>query len=115
MNIENVHNKKVLGLMGLAEKAGKLVCGTDATIQDIERHKVELVIVAKDSSEKTRKNIKYICEKNRVEILEFGTIDELSNAIGKSNKAIIGIKSKDFKEGIKKLLNENIGGDLLDG
>ena len=52
MNIENVLNKKVFGLKGLAEKAGKLVCGTDATIQDIERHKVKLVIVAKDSSEK---------------------------------------------------------------
>ena len=56
MNIENFHNKKLLGLIGLAEKAGKLVCGTDATIQDIERHKVEIVIIATDSSDKTKKN-----------------------------------------------------------
>ncbi len=115
MNIENFHNKKLLGLIGLAEKAGKLVCGTDATIQDIERHKVEIVIIATDSSDKTKKNIRYICEKNKIEVLEFGTIDELSNSIGKNNKAIIGIKSKDFADGVRKLIKQNIGGDLLDG
>lgn len=113
MNTENI-NRRVLGMLGLSSKAGKMVCGTDATIGEIERHKVALVIVAEDASEKTKKNMKFICEKNKVKIIEFGKIDEISRTIGKNNKAIIGIKSKSLADGILKLMNEN-GGDLLHG
>jgi ribosomal protein L7Ae-like RNA K-turn-binding protein len=107
-------NKRILGMLGLSSKAGKIVCGTDATIGEIERHKVTLIIVAEDASEKTKKNIKFICEKNNVKIIEFGKIDEISKVIGKNNKAIIGIKSKSLSDGILKLVEEN-GGDLLHG
>lgn len=117
MNIENnrsYQNRRILGMLGISAKAGKIVCGTDATIEDIERHKVKLVIVAENASEKTKKNIKYICDKNDVTILEFGNIDEISKTIGKDNKAIIGIKSKSLSKEIEKLIKEN-GGDLLHG
>lgn len=101
-------------MLGISAKAGKVVCGNDATIEDIERHKVKLVIVAEDASEKTKKNMKYVCEKNKVPILEFGNIDEISRTIGKTNKAIIGIKSKSLSEAIEKLIKNN-GGDLIHG
>lgn len=117
MGLENkdIYRKnRVLGMLGISAKAGKVVCGNDATIEDIERHKVKLVIVAEDSSEKTKKNMKYVCDKNKIPILEFGKIDEISRTIGKSNKAIIGIKSKSLSEAIKKLV-ENNGGDLIHG
>ena len=97
-------NKRVLGMLGISAKAGKIVCGTDATIEDIERHRVKLVIVAKNASEKTKKNIKYICDKNQTIILEFGDINEISKTIGKDNKAIIGIKSKSLSREIEKLI-----------
>ncbi len=106
--------KRILGMLGISAKAGKIVCGTDATIDEIERHKVGLVIVAENASEKTQKNIKFICDKNKVTILKFGNIDEISKAIGNNNKAIIGIKSKSLSEEIEKLIKEN-GGDLLHG
>lgn len=109
MSIEEIQERKILGMIGLSAKAGNMVCGTDATIQDIERHKVSLVIVAKDSSEKTRKNMKFICDKNKVRIIEFGKINDLSQAIGKNNKAIIGIKSKNIAQGIENLLIQNRG------
>lgn len=117
MDTENKNayqERKVLGMLGISAKAGKIVCGTDATIEDIERRRVSLVIVAKNASEKTKKNIKYICEKNEVTVLEFGNIDEISKTIGKDNKAIIGIKSKSLSKEIERLIKEN-GGDLLHG
>lgn len=101
-------------MLGISAKAGKVVCGNDATIEDIERHKVKLVIVAEDASEKTKKNMRYVCEKNKIPILEFGNIDEISRTIGKTNKAIIGIKSKSLSEAIEKLIKNN-GGDLIHG
>lgn len=117
MSVENKNtyqNKRILGMLGISAKAGKIVCGTDATVEDIERHKVSLVIVAENASEKTKKNMKYICDKNGVTILEFGNIDEISKTIGKNNKAIIGIKSKSLSKEVEKLIKEN-GGDLLHG
>lgn len=117
MGVENNNSykkNKVLGMLGISAKAGKVVCGNDATIEDIEKHKVKLVIVAEDASEKTKKNIRYVCEKNKVQILEFGNIDEISKTIGKINKAIIGIKSKSLSEAIEKLIKNN-GGDLIHG
>lgn len=55
-----------------------------------------------DSSEKTIKNIKYYCNKNNIELFIYGTIFENSKAIGKHNKAIIGIKDYNLAEAIKK-------------
>ena len=113
MNIEDVHKKRIFGLIGLCAKAGNIVCGIDATIQEIERKKVKLVIVAEDSSERTKKNIKLICQNKKIKIIEIGRMEELSMTIGKTNTAIIGIKSKSITDGIEKIIKENIGGDLL--
>lgn len=116
MGLENksIYRNRVLGMLGISAKAGKVVCGNDATLEDIERHKVKLVIVAENASEKTKKNMRYVCEKNKIPLLEFGNIDEISRTIGKNNKAIIGIKSKSLSEEIEKLIKNN-GGDLIHG
>lgn len=101
-------------MLGISAKAGKVVCGTDATLEDIQRRKVCLVIVAEDASDKTKKNMEFICNKKNIENIKFGKIDDISRAIGKNNKAIIGIKSKSLAEQIVKLIKED-GGDLLNG
>ena len=54
------------------------------------------MIIATDTSEKSKENVKYVCTNNEVDVIEFSTIEELSLAIGKKNRAIIGIKDKNF-------------------
>ena len=34
-----VNNQKICGLLGLATRAGKIVAGTDACLQEIEKHR----------------------------------------------------------------------------
>lgn len=77
---------------------GKVVSGMDAVVESIERHKTKLVIVAKDASEKSTKNIKYVCTNNGVTIIQLSTIEDLSHFIGKRNKAIIGITDENFSK-----------------
>ena len=96
---------KVNGLLGLCTKAGKILAGTDSVLEEMLNKKVELVIVAEDSSEKTKKNIKYFCEKNKIEMIIYGSIENNSKSIGKHNKAIIGIKDKNLAEAIKKVIH----------
>ena len=101
---------KVYGLLGISAKAGKIVCGMDAAIEEIEKHEIYLVIVAEDTSQKTIKNIKYYCDKENIEFIIFGTIFENSKSIGKHNKAIIGVKDKNLADAIMKEIH---GGELF--
>ncbi len=96
---------KVYGLLGICSKAGKLISGTDIILENLAKKKVNLVIVAEDASEKTIKNIKYYCEKENVELFIYGNIMENSKAIGKHNRAIIGILDKNLADAIRKVIH----------
>lgn len=102
--------ERVYGLLGLTTKSGNIVFGTEACIEKIEKRIAKLVIVASDASEKTKKNIKYICDKNNIPIKVFGTIDKISKCIGKNNKAVIGIKNESLANQISKIIS---GGDVI--
>lgn len=103
-------NKKVLGLLGLCTKAGDICFGTDACIDLITKKKIKLLIVAEDASDRTKRNLEFICNNNDTKICFYGKIEELSKAIGRNNKAVIGIKNKNFANQIEKIIN---GGEII--
>ncbi len=105
-----VNNQKICGLLGLATKAGKIVAGTDACLQEIEKHNVKLLILAVDSADRTKKMFREKCEKFNITIYEELTANEISNAIGKCNKAVVGVKEKEFAQAINKIIN---GGEMI--
>lgn len=55
-------------------------------------------------------NFKNICNEKKVPIFEILNIEEMSNAIGQSNKAVIGIKDINFSKEIIKIIN---GGEAI--
>lgn len=103
-------NNKVLGLLGLCTKAGKVCFGRDACIDFIEKQKVKLLIIAEDASDRTKKDFEIICKNNNTKIYFYSSIEELSRAIGKNNKAVIGIKEENFAKQIEKIIN---GGEII--
>lgn len=103
-------NDKIIGLIGLAMKAGKISFGADSVEESIIKKKARLVIISTDSSERTKKKFIDICEKYNVPIITYGDIDGLSKAIGKDNKAILGIKDINFANSIQEKYN---GGDII--
>lgn len=105
------NQNKVYSLLGFAAKAGKLVVGTDAVIECIQYKKAKLIIVASDASDKTKKNIQFICDKNGLKCYIYGLKDEMSHAIGKVNKVVLAVKDKNIANGIKKIIN---GGEAID-
>ena len=100
----------MLGLMGIATKAGKVAFGTEAVIETIEKKKSKLVVIAEDASDKAKDNMTYVCNKNQIPIAVFGTIETISKAIGKTNKAVISIKDKNLGEEIYKII---CGGEAI--
>ena len=45
---------RVLGMLGLAAKAGKITFGADSCKEAIMKNKVKLIILAQDASERTK-------------------------------------------------------------
>lgn len=103
-------NKKILGLVGLAARARKISFGADSVELQIKKRKVRLIIVAEDSSTRTKEKFIKLSEQFNIPIEIMGEIDELSKAIGKSNKAIIGIEDINLASEIQKI---NDGGEVI--
>ena len=101
---------KVLGMMRLATKAGKIVFGYEACKQYISKKKIYLLIIAKDASEKTKSNIKFLCNINNVQYIEYSNMEEISLSIGKKNKKMVGITDVNFSRKIQELIS---GGKVI--
>ena len=97
-----IDKEKIMGLIGLSMKAGKIVFGTDAVIESIAKRKTKLVIVAEDASNRTIERFKILSEENEIPFIKFGESESLSKAIGKENKVVIGIKDKNLAEQVLK-------------
>lgn len=95
---------RILGLLGISMKAGKVIFGTDACIEKIGKKKVDLIIIAEDASERTKSHLQAICEKNNISIVVYSNIEKISKSIGKVNKAVIGIREKNLANQIKQLI-----------
>ena len=104
-------NKKILGLVGLSARARNISFGADSVELQSKKGKVKLIIVAQDSSTRTKDKFIEISKKYKIPIIIIGTIEELSKAIGKNNKAIIGIEDINLSNEIQKINNggEDIG------
>lgn len=103
-------DNKILGLIGLAMKAGKICFGADSVEENIEKRKVKLLIIAEDSSERTKNKFIEKGQKQNIPIIIDSNIEEISKTIGKSNKAIIGVKDINFAKSIQEKYN---GGDII--
>ena len=75
-----------------------------------KKNKVRLLIIAKDSSERTKEKFEKIGKEYNVPIIIIGEMEELSKAIGKSNKAIFGIEDINLAKEIQKVNN---GGEVI--
>jgi ribosomal protein L7Ae-like RNA K-turn-binding protein len=103
-------NNKILGLIGLSARARKVSFGADSVEQQIKKRKVKLIIIAEDSSERTKDKFKKLSQEYKIPIIILGTIELLSKAIGKSNKAILGIEDINLSNEIQKINN---GGEVI--
>jgi len=96
-------NNAFLTLLGFAQKAGKLVAGEDTVHIALKKKKVKLLIVAGDASDNTKDRANQWKASFGVELLDVLDKDTLSQAIGKSNRALIGVIDQGFAIQMLKL------------
>ena len=97
--------KKLLGLLGFAARARKLICGTDLCRDSIRRGQSPLALVASDASANTLKRIADACKYYETDMCQLPIPSSvLSKQIGKTASiAVIGVTDMNFVNGIAAL------------
>ena len=95
---------KSLSLLGICRKAGRITCGYDAVVEEIKIGKSKGVIITEDISDKTRKNVKFFCDKFGISAIAVPfTQSDIEKSTGKK-AGVISINDKGLFEAIKKSL-----------
>jgi len=89
-----------LNTLGLCKRAGKLVTGFDSVVAEIR--KCSGVLITRDLSEKSKKEITYHCEKHRRKLVEIDyTMEDIQSILNRKT-GIIAILDKGFFESLTK-------------
>ena len=96
------NSKKILNLLGLATKAGKIASGEFAAEKAVKSGKAHLVIISEEASDNTRKMFQNMCTYYKVPIYFFGKKEELGHAMGKEMRASLAVLDEGFAKGILK-------------
>ena len=105
---------KVLSLLGLSVRAGKVASGEFATETAVKSGKAALVIVAEDASANTKKLFRDKCSFYEVPFFEYGTKETLGHAIGKEFRASVAVLDTGLAKTIISHLEENLEDNLPD-
>ncbi|MEG1448908.1 MAG: ribosomal L7Ae/L30e/S12e/Gadd45 family protein [Oscillospiraceae bacterium] len=83
------NKNRILSLISLSKKAGKLILGFDVAKKEIYKGTVDCIYVCCDLSEKTLKEVDYICENMDVEVRKLPiSLDEMWYEVGKRSGVI---------------------------
>jgi len=99
-----MNDERLLSLLGLAQKAGKIVSGEMAVEKSVRNRSARLLLIAADSSESTKKNYQDMAAYYSTPIFILLTKDQLGMSIGKVNRAALAVTDTGFSKAILKVL-----------
>ena len=99
------NSEKILSILGLCRRAGRLESGELGCEIAIKEKKAKLLILAKDASENTTKKFVNSADFYNIDIVTMFTKAELGYAIGKDNRAVIAVTDDGFKNKLLQLIN----------
>ncbi|MDE6538708.1 MAG: ribosomal L7Ae/L30e/S12e/Gadd45 family protein [Ruminococcus sp.] len=98
-----MNSKKTVNLLTICMKAGKTVKGFDSACDAVRNGTAYCVLTASDTSEKTVKEIDFICKKYSVPLIKTAVSkDEMADICGKVT-AVIAVCDKGFSDGFVKI------------
>lgn len=106
MNLENP--KKIINLLTICRKAGKLIMGFDAVKEALPEGKVYCILTASDLSPKSLKELTFFSSKAEVPVPIYNmklTMDDLWSASGRRT-GIIAVCDEGFGKALAKLTEE---------
>ena len=99
-------NSKVLSMLGLAAKAGKVASGEFSTEKSVKSGRGFLVLVADDASQNTKKKFQNMCDFYEVPIYFIADKEELGKFCGKEFRASLAVQDENFAKAMLKELQK---------
>jgi len=96
--------EKLISVLTLSKKARKLIMGFDVVKEAVLDQTAKLVLLSKDVSPKTQKEVTFICQKHQMNTVVVPLeMDELWYLLGKK-AAVLAVTDQGFAEKIVSLL-----------
>ena len=96
---------RLLSLLGIAQKAGKVVSGSFLCEKAIKSRQARFVIIAGDAQKNTVSTISNKCAFYNIPFEFYGNKDTLGHAIGKEERSCAAVTDQGFADSISKLLS----------
>ena len=106
-----MNNEKILSLLGLARRAGRVSLGHDAAIGSVVKNKAKLCVLTSDSSERLKNEFLHAASyenKSIPLIVLYEDMLSLGNAVG-SKCRVLTVDDEGFANKILSLYNETDG------
>lgn len=101
-----MNNDRLLSLLGMCRKAGRLQCGHDSAVGSVKSKNAELCLLSSDSSERLRKEmdreISYSGKAIPVAVLK-SDMSEIGKATGLKS-AVLTVSDEGFAKAMLKIL-----------
>ena len=94
-----------MSLLGLANRARKIISGEELTVKEIRNGKAKLVLLSLDASDNTAKKITDKCKTYQVPVKRVENRYILGQAIGKEARVVVGILDNGFAKKLLTLLD----------
>lgn len=98
-------DQEILRFIGLINRAGAIITGTDMVLNGARSGKVKLILIDSAVSDKTMKKVKDKCAFYKIPMVVVDESLNLGHAIGKNSRKIIGITDVNFTKLLKEKLN----------
>jgi ribosomal protein L7Ae-like RNA K-turn-binding protein len=92
-------------LLGLANRARKIISGEELSLKEIRSGKAKLVLLSKDASTNTVKKITDKCRSYNVPFRMIENREVLGHAIGKEARVVVAILDGGFAKKLLTLLD----------
>jgi ribosomal protein L7Ae-like RNA K-turn-binding protein len=97
--------QKWMSLLGLANRARKLISGEELVVKEIRSGKAKLVLLAEDASKNTEKKISDKCAYYQVPLKRVENRSLLGQAIGKEARVVVAVLDEGFAQKLRTLLD----------
>jgi ribosomal protein L7Ae-like RNA K-turn-binding protein len=101
---------RVLGMIGMARKAGLLAMGVNLSMEAVRSGRADLLVVARDAAKNAAAAAAKAQADHRIDTICYAGKEELGRAVGKPAISILAVCDKGMAGQIKKLYGEKVWG-----
>ena len=101
-------NDRVLSMLGIAARAGRIVSGEFATEKAVKAGKAYLILTASDASENTAKKFRNMADYYGVPYKVYGEKETLGGCIGKDYRSSLAVTDGQLAAAVMKKM-DNVG------